>query len=125
LYSFYTPYHLLIFEVPNSIARVVDFQDYVLKPLGGPVVEVIAKAKTDLKAGMTLDGPGFYTVYGESENSDVVQKENLLPVGLADKVKLNKDIPKDQVISFDDIEYNKEHILFKLYKEQQDHFLNK
>src|SRR5690606_14428849 len=64
LYSFYHPYHLCIFEVPTSIGRVVEFGDYVLKPLGAPSVEVIAMAKTDLNAGVTLDGPGFYTVYG-------------------------------------------------------------
>ncbi|MBN2481870.1 MAG: hypothetical protein JXB19_09030 [Bacteroidales bacterium] len=122
LYSFYTPYHLCIFEVPTSIARVVDFHDHVLKPLGAPVVEVIARAKTDLKAGMMLDGPGYYTVYGECENSDIVIKENLLPIGLADKVKLIKDLPKDKEITFDDIEYNPDNIVYKLYKEQKDYF---
>lgn len=122
LYSFYTPYHLCIFEVPTSIARVVDFQDYVLKPLGAPVVEVIARAKTDLKAGDMLDGPGFFTVYGECENSDIVKKENLLPIGLADKVKLKRDLAKDKEISFDDIEYDENNIVFKLYKEQSDYF---
>lgn len=122
LYSFYTPYHLCIFEVPTSIARVVDFGDHVLQPLGGPVVEVIARAKTDLKAGTLLDGPGFYTAYGECENQDIVRKENLLPIGLADKVKLNKDLPKDQSITFDDIEYDAENLVFKLYREQVEYF---
>jgi predicted homoserine dehydrogenase-like protein len=122
LYSFYTPYHLCIFEVPTSIARVVDFRDYVLKPIGGPVVEVIAKAKTDLKAGTVLDGPGYYTAYGICENSDIVQKENLLPMGLADRVKLKNNIPKDKEITFDDIEYDSNDLVFKLYKEQQQQF---
>ena len=50
LYSFFIAYHLVHFEVPNAIARVVLFRDSVAKPLGGPVVEVCAVAKRDLKA---------------------------------------------------------------------------
>ncbi|HXJ74009.1 MAG TPA: NAD(P)-dependent oxidoreductase, partial [Candidatus Dormibacteraeota bacterium] len=42
LYSFFTPYHLVHFEVPNAIARAVLFRDSVAKPLAGPVVEVCA-----------------------------------------------------------------------------------
>lgn len=122
LYSFYTPYHLCIFEVPTSIGRVVEFGDYVLKPLGAPSVEVIARAKTDLKAGTILDGPGFFTVYGECENSDIVQKEKLLPIGLADNVKLIKDLPKDKEITFNDIKYDPNSLVFKLYKEQIAYF---
>jgi predicted homoserine dehydrogenase-like protein len=51
LYSFLIPYHLVHFEVPNAIARAVLFRDPVAKPLAGPVVEVCAVAKRDLKAG--------------------------------------------------------------------------
>jgi predicted homoserine dehydrogenase-like protein len=119
LYSFYTPYHLCIFEVPTSIARVVDFGDHVLKPLGSPVVEVISIAKTDLKSGSMLDGPGFYTLYGECENNDVVLKERLLPIGLTETgVKLKRDIKKDQPLTFDDVEFDESRMIFKLYREQ-------
>ncbi len=59
LYSFFIPYHLVHFEVPNAIARVVLFRDSVAKPLGGPVVEVCAVAKRDLKAGEMLDDYGM------------------------------------------------------------------
>ena len=36
--------------------------------LGGPVTEVVALAKRDLRAGETLDGIGGFTVYGMLEN---------------------------------------------------------
>src|ERR1700691_2342593 len=55
LYPFFTPYHLVHFEVPSAIARVALFRDAVAKPLGGPVVEVCAVAKKDLTAGDMLD----------------------------------------------------------------------
>src|SRR6476620_3267455 len=48
LYSFFIPYHLVHFEVPNAIARVALLRDSVAKPLGGPVVEVCAVAKRDV-----------------------------------------------------------------------------
>ena len=82
LYSFYTPYHLCFFEVPNSIARVAHFHDPVMAPLGGPVVEVAAIAKRNLRAGELLDGMGGFTAYGECENASVCRAENLLPIGL-------------------------------------------
>src|SRR2546429_8838336 len=66
LYPFWTPYHLVHFEVPNAIARVVLFADEVAPPLGGPVVEVCAVAKRALKAGETLDEYGMDTTYGEA-----------------------------------------------------------
>jgi hypothetical protein len=51
LYSFYTPYHLCHFEVPQTVARAVLFGDATLTPLGPPTVEVVTTAKRDLPAG--------------------------------------------------------------------------
>ena len=56
LYPFWVPYHLVHFEAPNAIARVVLFGDEVAPPLGGPVVEVCAVAKRDLRAGEVRGG---------------------------------------------------------------------
>lgn len=122
IYSFYTPYHLCYFEIPNSIARVFHFNDPVMAPIGAPVVEVVTTAKMDLKAGDTLDGFGGYTAYGQCENAEICRKENLLPIGLAEGMVLKRDIAKDEVISFDDIEYPEDNFAFKLYKEQVNHF---
>ena len=77
LYSFFIPYHLVHFEVPNAIARVVLFRDSVAKPLGGPVVEVCAVAKRDLKAGEMLDDYGMYMTYGEAVNVDEMSSRPL------------------------------------------------
>ena len=118
LYSFYTPYHLCFFEVPNSIARVAHFHDPVMAPIGGPVVEVAAIAKKNLRAGELLDGMGGYTVYGECENSSVCQDEKLLPVGLAQGVRLKRDVMQDQALTFDDIEIPTDRLAYRLYDEQ-------
>ncbi|MEM7556420.1 MAG: Gfo/Idh/MocA family oxidoreductase [Cyanobacteria bacterium P01_A01_bin.84] len=122
LYSFYIPYHLCHFEVPISVARAVLFSDYVLSPLGAPIVDVVTTAKIDLKAGETLDGIGFYMTYGQCENSNIVQEENLLPMGLAEGCQLKRDIPKDRVLTYDDIELPAGRLCDKLREEQNTMF---
>ena len=122
LYSFYTPYHLCHFEVPLSVARAVLFGDAVMAPLGGPLVDVVTTAKIDLKAGETLDGIGYYMTYGQCENYDVVQSQNLLPMGLAEGCRLKRDIPKDQVLTYDDVELAEGRLCDKLRAEQNAYF---
>lgn len=122
LYSFYTPYHLTIFEVPLSVARMVLFNDAAIAPIGGPVVDVVATAKIDLKAGETLDGLGWYMTYGQCENYDTVRAQNLLPMGLAEGCRLKRDIPKDQVLTYDDVELPDGSLSHKLRAEQDAYF---
>ncbi|MBD2250516.1 NAD(P)H-dependent oxidoreductase [Nostoc parmelioides] len=122
LYSFYTPYHLCHFEVPLSVARAVLFNDAVMAPIAGPSVDVITTAKIDLKAGETLDGIGYYMTYGQCENSDIVQQQNLLPMGLAEGCRLKRDIPKDQVLTYDDVELPEGRLCDQLRAEQDKYF---
>ncbi len=121
LYSFYVPYHLTIFEVPLSAARVALFADQVISPLAGPVVDVVAAAKIDLKSGQTLDGLGDYMTYGLCENADVVNEQSLLPMGIAEGATLKKDVTKDSVITLDDIELP-DNVAVQLRQQQNDHF---
>jgi predicted homoserine dehydrogenase-like protein len=122
LYSFYTPYHLCHFEVPLSVARAVLFQDAVMAPLAGSIVDVVATAKIDLKAGDTLDGIGYYMTYGQCENSHIVQEQKLLPMGLAEGCRLKRDIPKDQVLTYDDVELPAGRLCDQLRAEQNTYF---
>jgi predicted homoserine dehydrogenase-like protein len=122
LYSFYTPYHLCHFEVPLSVARAVLFQDAVMSPIAGPLVDVVTTAKIDLKAGETLDGIGYYMTYGQCEKSQIVQEQNLLPIGLAEGCRLKRDIYKDQVLTYDDVELPSGRLGDKLRAEQNAYF---
>jgi predicted homoserine dehydrogenase-like protein len=103
LYSFFIPYHLVHFEAPNAIARAVLFRDPTTRPLGGPVVEVCAVAKRDLKAGEVLDDYGMYMTYGEAVNSDEMSAGRYLPEGLVQGCRLKRRIAKDAVITYDDV----------------------
>jgi predicted homoserine dehydrogenase-like protein len=103
LYSLYTPWHLCHFEVPNTVARVTLFGDADV-PAAGPLVEVCACAKKDLKAGEVLDEYGHYMTYGEAVNSPEMREKRYLPEGLVEGCKLKRDIAKDAVIGYDDVE---------------------
>jgi predicted homoserine dehydrogenase-like protein len=122
LYSFFIPYHLVHFEMPNAIARVVLFQDSVAKPLAGPVVEVCAVAKRDLKPGEVLDDYGMYMTYGEAVNVEEMCSKRYLPEGLVEGCKLKRDIPKDAVITYDDVEVPANILGQQLRAEQYRHF---
>lgn len=122
LYSFYTPYHLCHFEAPQSVARVVLFGDSVMDPLAGPVVDVVTTAKRDLVAGEVIDGLGGYLTYGQAENADVVNRERLLPIGVAEDCILKRDLPKDHVLTYDDVIVPKGRLIDQLRAEQTRHF---
>jgi len=87
----------------NAIARAVLFRDPTTRPLGGPVVEVCAVAKRDLKAGEVLDDYGMYMTYGEAVNSDEMSAGRYLPEGLVQGCRLKRRIAKDAVITYDDV----------------------
>ena len=122
LYSFFIPYHLVHFEVHNAIARVVLFRDSIAKPLAGPVVEVCAVAKRDLKPGEILDDYGMYMTYGEAVNTDEMSAKRYLPEGLVEGCKLKRDVNKDAVLTYDDVQLPLNRVADRLRAEQYRHF---
>lgn len=103
-YAFYTPFHLPHIQVASTIARAVIRHDPTIAPVAGPVCEVITVAKHDLKAGERLDGVGGFCAYGLIDNRFTARETSALPISLSEDCVLRRDIAKDQVISFDDVE---------------------
>src|SRR5690606_19032855 len=122
LYCFYTPYHLCHFEVPNTIARAVLFNDAALAPLDRPCVEVAAAAKTDLREGSRVDGLGGYMTYGLAENALAARQQDLLPIGLASGCRLRRNIAKDALLTFGDVELPPDRLCDRLWREQMGRF---
>ena len=122
LYSFYTPYHLCHFEVPFSVARVVDFGDAVMQPRAGLMVDVVTIAKTDLEAGTVLDGIGGYHAYGTAENADVAAREGLLPMGLSEGARLRRSVRRDEAITRAHVELPEGRLADRLRAEQDARF---
>lgn len=122
LYCFYTPYHLCHFEAPTTVARAVLFKDAAISPIEGPRVDVVTTAKTDLRSGQVLDGMGYYMTYGQAENSDVAHAQRLLPMGLAEGCRLKRNLSKDHVLTYDDVELPEGRLCDRLREEQNSLF---
>jgi predicted homoserine dehydrogenase-like protein len=124
LYPFWIPYHLPHFEAPNAIARVALFADGLAPPLAGPVVEVCAVAKRDLRGGETLDEYGMFMTYGEAVNVDEMSDTKYLPEGLVEGCRLRRDVVQDEVLTYDDVELPPGREADRLRAEQYRHFRN-
>ena len=70
---------------------------------GWPSGRSLRGAKRDLKAGEMLDDYGMYMTYGEAVNTDEMCRMTYLPEGLVEGCVLKHDIPKDAVITYDDV----------------------
>ena len=101
-------------EVPFTIARAVLFGDAAIAPRSGMCVDVVAAAKTDVPAGSTLDRLGGYTYYGLCENYREARRQDLLPAGLAEGCRLRRDIHKDEVIRYADVDLPRESLAAQL-----------
>jgi len=119
-YVFYTPFHLPHLQIGSTIGRAVIHQDATVAPIGGPVCEVVAVAKRNLKAGECLDGVGGFCTYGLIENRSSARDMQALPIGLSEGCILRKDVDKDQVLSIEDIHPVNETLVWKLWREQNE-----
>jgi len=103
-YVFYTPFHLPHLQIASTIGRAVVHRDATVAPIGGPVCEVVSVAKRDLKAGERLDGIGGFCSYGLIDNASSARGMGALPIGLSEGCVLRRDVLKDDVICFDDVD---------------------
>jgi predicted homoserine dehydrogenase-like protein len=122
LYALFVPYQLVHFEVPNSIARVALFRDSVAPPLGGPVVEVCAVAKRDLRAGEILDDYGMYMTYGEAVNAAEMSDNRYLPEGLVEGCRVKRPVKQDHVLTYGDVTLPANRLADSLRAEQYAYF---
>lgn len=122
LYVFYTPFHLPHIQIASTIARAVLARDATVAPIAGPVCEVAAVAKKDLRRGEVLDGVGGFTTYGVIDNAPAFSAEDLLPMGLSEGCRLTRDIAKDAPIRWADVEVPAGRLANQLYAEQKARF---
>lgn len=122
LYMFYTPYHLAHMQLPHSVARAVLFNDPTLTPLGAPVCDTMSVAKRDLKAGERLDGMGGFSCYGLVDSYANCRREDFLPMALSIDCRLKRDIPKDQPITYADVDLPDGRLCDQLRAEQTARF---
>jgi predicted homoserine dehydrogenase-like protein len=119
LYTFYTPFHLPQLEVPLTVARAVLFGDATVAPLGVPVCDSVTVAKRNLRSGEVLDGMGGFTCYALIENYNQSRQQKALPMGLSEGCKLRRDVPKDHLVTYDDVDLPEGRLCDRLRREQE------
>jgi predicted homoserine dehydrogenase-like protein len=110
---FYRPYHLPGVETGVSVANAAVRNE----PTGAPrdrVAEVVGSAKRDLEPGDKLDGGGGYTVYGLLEEADTAEDQDHVPLELLDGAEVTTEVARDGIITYDDVELNKDSFLYRL-----------
>ena len=117
-YVFYTPFHLPHIQIASTIGRASIHRDPTVAPIGGPVCEVVTVAKRDLKSGERLDGVGGFCAYGLIDNHAAARSMNALPIGLSEGCVLRRNIRKDNVLAFDDVDVPEGRIIDTLWREQ-------
>ena len=82
--------------------------------------DVVAIAKSSLRAGTLLDGEGGATIYGGLRPADISISHGYLPLGLANHVKLKTDMRPDQILTFADVEIDQTSPAFAMRIATQD-----
>jgi predicted homoserine dehydrogenase-like protein len=119
-YVFYTPFHLPHIQIASTIGRAVVLRDPTVAPIAGPVCEVLSVAKRDLKSGERLDGVGGFCSYGLIDNTASARRITALPISLSEGLVLQRDVAKDEIISFADVVQPGERLVDTLWSEQCD-----
>jgi predicted homoserine dehydrogenase-like protein len=100
--AMYKPFHLIGLELSISVLNVALRGE----PTGCCRAwrgDAVAVAKRALKSGEMLDGEGGYTVYGKLIPAARSLKLGALPIGLAHRVKLTRDVPAGEILSAADV----------------------
>jgi predicted homoserine dehydrogenase-like protein len=101
--AMYKPYHLIGLELGMSVLSAA-LRGEPTGQASGLRGDVVAVAKRALKAGEMLDGEGGYTVWGKLVPAERSLAEGALPIGLAHKVKLRRDIAAGDTVRWADVE---------------------
>ena len=118
-YVFYTPFHLPHIQIASTIGRAVIHRDPTVAPLAGPVCEVVTVAKRDLKAGERLDGIGGFCTYGLIDNTATAARHGRPADRPFGRLRvLRRDVAKDEVLSFSDVDAARRRLVEALWREQ-------
>ncbi len=100
--AMYKPYHLIGLELNISVLSAALRKEPTGQPLGFRG-DVVAVAKRNLRSGEMLDGEGGYTVWGRLMPAATSLQLGALPIGLAHRVRLTRDIVHGAVVRWSDV----------------------
>lgn len=119
--TMYKPYHLIGLELGISVASAALRHEAT----GSSRVwsgDAVATAKRDLAVGDMLDGEGGFTVYGKLMPAKTSRARNALPIGLAHHLKVKRAVACDQVLTWDDVEFDANDPAIAFRKEMEQMF---
>jgi predicted homoserine dehydrogenase-like protein len=105
--AMYKPYHLIGLELGISVLSAALRKE----PTGQPRAfrgDAVAVAKRDLRAGEMLDGEGGYTVWGRAMPAAASLKAGALPIGLAHRGRLLRDLHEGETVLWADVQFRNE-----------------
>jgi predicted homoserine dehydrogenase-like protein len=120
-YLLHRPEVLVHYAAPFSIRRAMKGQATVT-PLGAPVAETVAVAKRDLEPGQRLDGVGGFDTYGQIVRADEANRDQLLPIGLAQYTRTRRRLRKDEPIPYCDVVVEDNNLAIELRRKQDEMF---
>lgn len=116
--ALYRPIHMIGLELGISVASAALRNEAT----GAPNAfrsDVVATAKRALKAGEILDGEGGFCVWGKQMPGETSLANKLLPLGLAQDVKLKRDIADGAALGWDDVEIDANDPAVKVRREME------
>ena len=116
--ALYRPIHMIGLELGISVASAALRRE----PTGAPTgfrSDVAATAKRDLKAGEVLDGEGGFCVWGKQTPAELSLAQGFLPLGLAQNVKLKRDIREGERLKWSDVDYDPNDTAVRVRREME------
>jgi len=101
--AMYKPYHLIGLELGISVLSAALRGESTGQPQGFRG-DAVAVAKRALRTGEMLDGEGGYTVWGKLVPAERSLAVGALPIGLAHKVELLRDVAAGEILRWADVQ---------------------
>jgi predicted homoserine dehydrogenase-like protein len=100
--SMYKPFHLIGLELGISVASVA-LRGEATGAATAWRGDCVATAKRALRAGEMLDGEGGFTVYGKAIPAATSLQIGALPIGLAHRITLTRDVAVGEIVKWSDV----------------------
>jgi len=114
----YKRWHMIGLEVGISVASL-GLRGEPTGAARGFNADVVATSKRDLKAGEVLDGEGGFTVFGKLQPAAKSLATGNLPLGLAHDLTLVRDVAKDAMLTWADVQVDESLAAYTLRREME------
>jgi predicted homoserine dehydrogenase-like protein len=116
--ALYRPFHLIGLELNVSVLSALLRGESTGAPTGFRA-DVVATAKRDLRTGETLDGEGGACVWGRLMPAAHSLEIGGLPIGLANRLPLQRDIPAGTSLTWADVQLDPSDEAYRYRREME------